>query len=228
MRYVAVVFAGMLLAAALHLAWMPAGDRARILRLARTPSPAPHAPPTRVPDAPVSPDAPAPAQRAAMVGTAGAPGAPTPAREPPAPGLLIPVLGVDASQLHPTFDQARGTDRRHEALDIMAPAGTPVLAVADGHVEKLFESERGGLTLYQFEPTGRHAYYYAHLDRYAPGIEEGLELRRGQVIGEVGSSGNADPAAPHLHFAVFVLGPEKHWWEGEPIDPWPLLVRDTP
>ena len=108
----------------------------------------------------------------------------------------------------------------------MAPAGTPVLAVADGHVEKLFESDRGGLTLYQFEPTGRLAYYYAHLERYAPGIEEGGTLRRGQVIGHVGSSGNADPAAPHLHFAVFLLGPEKRWWEGEPIDPWPLFAAE--
>ena len=122
-----------------------------------------------------------------------------------------------------TFDDARGSERRHEALDIMAPAGTPVLAVADGHVEKLFDSDRGGLTIYQFEPSGRYAYYYAHLQRYAPGLAEGQALRRGQVIGYVGSTGNADPAAPHLHFAIFLLGPEREWWRGTPVNPYPLL-----
>lgn len=143
-------------------------------------------------------------------------------------GLVVPVQGVAPSSLTPTFDDDRGEGRVHEALDIMAPAGTPVLAVADGHVEKLFDSDRGGLTIYQFEPTGRYAYYYAHLERYAPGLEEGRALRRGEVIGYVGSTGNADPAAPHLHFAIFRLGPEKRWWEGTPVDPWPLLTGRSP
>ena len=138
-------------------------------------------------------------------------------------GLMVPVQGVRPDQLHDTFGDARGSERRHEALDIMAPAGTPVLAVADGHVEKLFDSERGGLTIYQFEDTGTWCYYYAHLQAYAPGLAEGQAVERGEVIGYVGSSGNADPAAPHLHFAVFALTPERQWWKGEAINPYPLL-----
>ena len=93
----------------------------------------------------------------------------------------------------------------------------------DGTIEKLFASVPGGLTIYQFDPTRTWAYYYAHLDRYAPGLAEGRQLERGDVIGYVGSSGNASEDAPHLHFAIFVLGPEKHWWEGTAIDPYPLL-----
>ena len=139
-------------------------------------------------------------------------------------GLLVPVQGVQPNDLHDTFGDARGSERSHEALDIMAPAGTPVLAVADGHVEKLFDSERGGLTIYQFEPSGRWSYYYAHLQAYAPGLAEGTALKRGQVIGYVGSTGNADPAAPHLHFAVFALTPERQWWTGAPLNPYPLLA----
>ena len=138
-------------------------------------------------------------------------------------GLAMPLPGLQPGQLTDTFAEARGSDRRHDALDIMAPAGTPVLAVADGHVEKLFTSVQGGLTLYQFEPSGRYAYYYAHLQGYAPGIVEGRQLKRGDVIGRVGSTGNANPAAPHLHFAVFVLGPEQQWWKGTAINPYPLL-----
>ena len=167
---------------------------------------------------PVAPSQPQP-QSAAPVAAAVAPAdvvlAPS--------GLAMPLPGLRPEQLTDTFTQARGSDRLHDALDIMAPAGTPVLAVADGHVEKLFTSVQGGLTLYQFEPSGRHAYYYAHLQDYAPGIAEGRQLRRGELIGHVGSTGNADPAAPHLHFAVFVLGPEKQWWKGTPINPYPLL-----
>ena len=138
-------------------------------------------------------------------------------------GLAMPLPGLQPEQLTDTFTEARGSDRKHDALDIMAAAGTPVLAVADGHVEKLFTSVQGGLTLYQFEPSGRYAYYYAHLQDYAPGIAEGRQLKRGELIGHVGSTGNANPAAPHLHFAVFVLGPEKQWWKGTPINPYPLL-----
>jgi peptidoglycan LD-endopeptidase LytH len=137
--------------------------------------------------------------------------------------LLLPVRGVTPDQLSDTFSDTRGTDRVHEALDIMAPTGTPVLAVATGPVAKLFDSKAGGLTIYQFDPTGTYAYYYAHLQRYAPGLAEGQVLQRGQVIGYVGSTGNADPSAPHLHFAIFELGPEKRWHEGTPINPYPLL-----
>lgn len=141
------------------------------------------------------------------------------------PPLLIPVQGVVSTQLQDTFNDARAEGRRHDAIDIMAPAGTPVLAVADGTVEKLFTSEAGGLTIYQFEPGGRYAYYYAHLQGYAPGLAEKQALRRGDVLGYVGSTGNANPAAPHLHFAVFELGPERRWWQGTAINPYPLLRR---
>lgn len=140
------------------------------------------------------------------------------------PRLRIPVEGVEAGELFDSFADARGEDRVHDALDIMAPEGTPVLAVADGPVVKLFDSVPGGTTLYQFDDAGRVAFYYAHMQRYADGIEEGKRLRQGEVIGYVGHTGNANPAAPHLHFAIFVLGPEKNWWEGEAINPYPLLV----
>lgn len=153
------------------------------------------------------------------------PGATPPATtSPPASDkLLIPVSGVNASQLSDTFDQARGAERRHEALDIMAPRGTQVLAVADGKVAKLFNSKPGGLTVYQFDLSERFAYYYAHLDRYAEGVKEGTSLKRGDLVGYVGATGNANPASPHLHFAIFELGPEKQWWKGRPINPFTLL-----
>ena len=139
-------------------------------------------------------------------------------------GMLLPVAGIKPAQLTDTFNQARGSERRHEALDIMAARGTPVLAAVDGNVEKLFTSKQGGLTIYEFDPNATYAYYYAHLDRYAAGLVEGMPLKRGDVIGYVGSTGNANPDAPHLHFAIFVLGPEKHWWQGTAINPYPLLV----
>lgn len=138
--------------------------------------------------------------------------------------LLIPVAGVDAAQLSDTFTQSRSAGRLHDAIDIMAPRGTPVLAVADGRVVKRFKSKPGGLTVYQFDRGEKLAYYYAHLDGYAPGVAEGTQLKRGDLVGYVGSTGNASPDAPHLHFAIFVLGPEKRWWEGTAINPYPLLV----
>ena len=106
----------------------------------------------------------------------------------------------------------------------MAPKGTPVLAATDGRIEKIFESVAGGHTIYEFDDDASHAYYYAHLDRYAAGLKEGQDVRRGDVIGYVGSTGNASEDAPHLHFAIFELGPEKKWWEGTAIDPFPLLA----
>lgn len=140
--------------------------------------------------------------------------------------LLIPVEGVPASALIDTFTQARaGGARPHDAIDIMAARGRAVLAAADGRVEKLFWSEDGGRTLYQRSPEGRFLYYYAHLDRYAPGLREGQSLRRGQRIAIVGSTGNADPSTPHLHFAVNIMQPGDSWYGGRPINPYPLLVR---
>ena len=143
--------------------------------------------------------------------------------------LIIPVAGIGPSQLSDTYHQRRDGNRPHEALDIMAPRGTPVLAVADGKVVKLFDSKPGGLTIYQFDPTETVVYYYAHLDRYAAGVAAGLQVKQGEVLGYVGSTGNANPDAPHLHFAIFKLGPEKHWWQGTPINPLPLLaVKSNP
>lgn len=141
----------------------------------------------------------------------------------PVEPLLIPVAGVEASHLVDTFTQSRDAGRPHEAIDIPAPRGTHVLAVADGKVAKLFLSKAGGTTVYQFDTTGKLAYYYAHLDSYAEGLAEGKQLKRGDLVGYVGSSGNANPAAPHLHFAIFELGPEKRWYEGRAINPYPLL-----
>jgi len=147
------------------------------------------------------------------------------ARVPSGTRLLLPVQGITAAQLQDTFEDARGGGARvHEALDIMAPRGTPVLAATGGTIEKLFTSDAGGLTIYEFGPRREHAYYYAHLDRYAAGLKEGQAVERGQVIGYVGSTGNASDDAPHLHFAVFELGPEKDWWQGTPINPYPLLA----
>ena len=136
--------------------------------------------------------------------------------------LTIPVPGVDAEDLAPQFYDARG-ERGHEALDIIAMTGEPVVAVEDGTIAKLFLSKPGGNTIYQFDPTETYAYYYAHLDRYADGLAEGAMVKRGQVIGYVGSTGNA--ATPHLHFAIFRLGPEKQWWKGEALDPYPALKQ---
>jgi murein DD-endopeptidase MepM/ murein hydrolase activator NlpD len=138
-------------------------------------------------------------------------------------GLLLPVAGVRAGQLVDTYADARSEGRVHDAIDIMAPRGTPVLAASDGTVAKLFTSKLGGLTIYEFDPTSTWVYYYAHLDRYADGLAEGRALRRGEVIGQVGSSGNASPDAPHLHFEVSRLGPEKNWWQATPVNPYPLL-----
>jgi murein DD-endopeptidase MepM/ murein hydrolase activator NlpD len=143
-------------------------------------------------------------------------------RELQARHLSMPMASVRPDQLVNSFRDAR-TGHAHEALDIPAPRGTPVVAVEDGTVARLFWSRYGGNTIYQFDPTQRYAYYYAHLDRYADGLRQGQSVQRGQTIGYVGSTGNADPSTPHLHFAIFVLTPEKQWWKGTAIDPYPIL-----
>lgn len=137
--------------------------------------------------------------------------------------LMIPVAGVTADRLTDTFGDERG-GRRHEAIDIMAPAGTPVLAAGPGTVERLFLSDAGGKTIYVRSGDRRTIHYYAHLQAYASGLAEGQSVSRGQRLGSVGSTGNADPASPHLHFAVLRLAPEARWWDSsDPIDPFPLL-----
>lgn len=137
--------------------------------------------------------------------------------------LIIPVQGVHAEDLRDDFNEIRG-GHRHEAIDIMAPRGTPVLAADDGSVVKLFLSKPGGLTVYQFDDSQTYCYYYAHLNSYAPRLNEGTHLRKGDVLGYVGSTGNASPNGPHLHFAIFRLGPERRWWEGTPLDPYGFLT----
>ena len=135
-------------------------------------------------------------------------------------GLLIPVQGVQPADLRDTFAQARSVHREHAAIDIMAARGTPVLAVNPGRVIKLFTSKPGGLTVYQFDLTEQVIYYYAHLDSYAPGLAEGQHLQRGDVVGTVGSTGNASADAPHLHFELQLPGPEKQWWHTISINPY--------
>jgi len=139
--------------------------------------------------------------------------------------LLIPVDGIGPGQLQDTYDDARALGRRHDAIDIMAPRGTEVRAADDGTVAKLFTSKAGGLTIYEFDPTETFSYYYAHLDHYASGLAERQSVRRGQVLGYVGSTGNASESAPHLHFAIARLGTDRSWWKGDPINPYPLLAK---
>ena len=138
--------------------------------------------------------------------------------------LTIPVAGVKAEELLDTFNEARG-ERRHDALDIPAPRGTPVIAATDGRVLRLFTSERGGLMIYTADASERFVLMYAHLDSYAGGLSDGSPLRRGQVLGYVGTTGNAPPNVPHLHFAIARSTNVSRWWEGTPLDPLPLLRR---
>lgn len=138
-------------------------------------------------------------------------------------GLAIPVVGVERNALYDSFTDGRGA-RKHEALDIHAPRGTPVIATGDGCVVKLFRSVPGGITLYQFDPAGNFSYYYAHLDRYADDVKEGMQVARGDILGYVGTTGNAAANAPHLHFAIFRLGLEKRWWAGTPINPYAVFT----
>ena len=138
--------------------------------------------------------------------------------------MIIPVAGVGPGAIHDMFDEVRG-NRRHEAIDILAPRGTPVIATDDGPVRKLFTSKPGGLTVYQFDPDARFCYYYAHLDRYAPGLHEGQLLHRGDILGYVGTTGNAPKDTPHLHFALIRLDSDRRWWKGKYVNPYPLLAK---
>ena len=137
--------------------------------------------------------------------------------------ILVPVAGVKPEQLKDTFLQARSGGRRHDALDILAPQGTPVVAAVDGTIRKLFHSKAGGVTIYQFDLAEERVYYYAHLERYADGLHEGQRVKQGDVIGYVGVTGNAPPGTPHLHFAIEILTAEKRWWKGTAVNPYPLL-----
>lgn len=136
--------------------------------------------------------------------------------------LIVPVSGIAASALTDTWGHTRSEGRAHEGIDIMAPMGTPVRAAADGRIVKFFDSDRGGVTIYQFDTSERFVYYYAHLSRRAPGLAEGAVVQQGDVIAYVGTSGNAP--APHLHFEIQRLTNERHWWEADSMNPYPLLI----
>jgi murein DD-endopeptidase MepM/ murein hydrolase activator NlpD len=176
-------------------------------------SPAPSASPSPSPSPPVL-EQPSPAQTPdlgdSFVGTL---------------NLIIPVEGVRAEQLLDTFSDARSEGRSHDAIDIPAPAGTPVLAAADGDIVKLFQSERGGTTIYQTSADKKLIFYYAHLQGYAPSLREGQQVRQGEVIAYVGDTGNAGIGNFHLHFSIAVVADPKRYWEGTNINPYPLLRR---
>ena len=194
-------------------------------------------------DAPPTNSAPSPGATPAAVASQTPSSAPSPAagnapQSSPAPassdahathssstGLLIPVAGVRPEQLQDTYTQSRSEGRTHNSIDIMAPRNTPVLAAADGTIIKLFNSERGGITLYQLGTDNRTVYYYAHLERYADGITENRFARRGEIIGYVGDSGNAGRDNCHLHFSIWLVNDPKRFWTGENVNPYPLLTK---
>lgn len=140
-----------------------------------------------------------------------------------AEAVAIPVVGVDKNELRSDFGDRRSGGRGHGAIDIRAPRGTPVIAAVDGTIRKLYRSKNGGVTIYQFDSKQQWVYYYAHLDRYADGLTEGARVRRGELIGYVGDTGNAVTAGPHLHFSIERLPPTLEWWKGSPVDPFPIL-----
>ncbi|HEX4964498.1 MAG TPA: M23 family metallopeptidase [Thermoanaerobaculia bacterium] len=214
--------ATVLLVVILYGQWsgQPQGPRTVSPPAPRAPAPVPRSPRSGVqPSLPVLPSA-TPVLPAA-------PAVPVPA-DLMARDLIVPVQGVTKKSLQDTFNDSRSQGRVHDAIDILAPRNTPVLAVEAGRIVKLFTSDRGGLTIYQFDPTETYSYYYAHLERYVPGLAEGDPVARGQVIGYVGTSGNAPPDTPHLHFAIARLPPEKNWWQGEAINPYPILRGGHP
>ena len=145
---------------------------------------------------------------------------------PPSPGMMaVPVVGVARASITDSWGDARGKgSRQHHGTDIMAPSRTPVVAAAAGMVEKLFQSKQGGTTLYVRSEDGRWSYYYAHLAGYAPGVREGQTVRAGDPLGFVGDSGDAGAGNYHLHFGLARIAPGKRWWEGEDINPYPLLA----
>jgi peptidoglycan LD-endopeptidase LytH len=140
-------------------------------------------------------------------------------------GLIIPVMGVRADQLHDTFSESRSEGRVHDAIDIPAPHGATVVAATDGPIVKLFQSKLGGVTIYQLSTDGKFVYYYAHLDRYVEGLIEGHVARQGETIGFVGDTGNAGAGNYHLHFSIAKIADPKDFWHGQNINPYPLLRK---
>jgi peptidoglycan LD-endopeptidase LytH len=178
-------------------------------------------------DAAAIPPAAAPPPASPVPGMSAAPGAVPPAADELAAlsaALVVPVAGVERWQLQDTYTDARGAGRTHDAIDIVVPRGTPVLSATDGRLLRLFDSKPGGLMVYATDPTERFILLYGHLDSYAPGLRDGMPLRRGQVIGYVGTTGNAPPETPHLHFGILRGDPVVSWFEGVAVNPYPLLV----
>jgi murein DD-endopeptidase MepM/ murein hydrolase activator NlpD len=158
------------------------------------------------------------------------PDQPSPSSDLPADVLMIPVKGVKRANLVDTFTASRSNGRVHDAIDIMAPQGTPVLAAADGEIMKFFNSVAGGTTIYELSADSKYIYYYAHLQRRADDLHEHDQVARGRVIGFVGDTGNAAPGNYHLHFAISIVDDPKRFWSGTPINPYPLLMNgiETP
>jgi peptidoglycan LD-endopeptidase LytH len=144
-------------------------------------------------------------------------------------GMAVPVAGIAVEQLQDTFDEGRDGGRVHRALDILAPRGTPVLAADSGRILRISTNALGGNTIYATDPMGRVVYYYAHLDAYQSGLAQGAPVARGDTLGFVGTTGNAPKDTPHLHFQVMRMPPDGKYWDGEPINPYPLflLTHDT-
>lgn len=147
---------------------------------------------------------------------------PSPTAEP---GLLIPVRGLDPEALTDSFDDPRGAGREHEAIDLLAPRGTPVQAATAGTVARLHTGALGGVSLYQLSRDSSRVFYYAHLDAYAGGLAEGDRVGRGDLLGFVGSTGNAPAGTPHLHFAIWTVEDPENVWDGRPVNPYPLLAE---
>jgi peptidoglycan LD-endopeptidase LytH len=204
---VACFYAGIVVGWLLHRAFTPALPAAAEASTAAVDSPAPRA-----------------AATSGEVPHAGS-GAVDPIVELRSRQLRVPIDDANVEAMAGDFAEKRDAGgRAHEAVDILAPRDTPIHAVENGVIAKLFKSKAGGTTIYQFDPSGRFCFYYAHLERYAAGLAEGQPVMRGQVIGYVGTSGNAPPNTPHLHFAIFQLNADRHWWEGTPLDPY-LVFR---
>lgn len=198
---------------------------------ANSPAPPPVLEPTLTVPSPLpsveSPIEPTPTQSPMMESTPPPQSTQTPQTSPAAPinpaSLLIPVEGVRPEQLRDTFQDSRSEGRVHDAIDIPAPRGTPVLAAADGRIVKLFQSVAGGTTIYQLGTDNHTIYYYAHLDRYSDGLKEGYVARRGEIIAYVGDTGNAGAGNYHLHFSILIVSDPKRYWDGTNINPYPLL-----
>ena len=133
--------------------------------------------------------------------------------------LRMPVVGVRTSDLYNSWGDPRdGGRRKHRGIDIFAKKGTPVVAVSDGIISYIGDQPKGGHCLWLTTEDGT-SFYYAHLDRWATGLYEGMEVRSGDLLGYVGNTGNALTTPPHLHFAVND--------NDEMVNPYPILTRAT-